>query len=104
MIVEERIYSIIPGQLGAYLKIYTSGPLDLQKRILGKLLGYFTTEVGELSTLVHLWCYESLNDRAERRALLAQDPEWQTYLEVCTPLIVRMENRLLLPTDFSPIR
>ncbi len=33
MIVEERIYKIAPGQLGTYLNIYTSGPLELQKMI-----------------------------------------------------------------------
>ena len=29
---------------------------------------------------------------------------WQEYLKACTPLIVRIENRLLVPTAFSPIR
>jgi len=104
MIIEERIYTIVPGQIGNYLKIYTGGPLDLQKRILGNLIGYFTSETGDLSTLVHLWGYQSLYDRAGRRAQLAREPEWQAYLAACTPLIQKMENRLLLPTDFSPIQ
>jgi hypothetical protein len=104
MIIEERNYSIVPGQLGNYLKIYTDGPLDLQKRILGNLIGYFTTEIGGLSKLVHHWGYASFEERAERRTLLAREPQWQAYLEACTPLIQKMENRILLPTDFSPIQ
>lgn len=103
MIVEERVYTIAAGQLPTYLEAYTAGPLELQKRILGNLLGYFTTDFGPLSTLVHLWGYASLEERTRRRAELAQEPEWQAYLAKCTPLIVKMENRLLIPTAFSPI-
>lgn len=104
MIVEERIYTIAAGKLPFYLKTYQDMGLELQKRILGNLIGYFTTEVGPLSTLVHLWGYEDLGERDRRRALLAAEPEWGAYLEACTPLIVRMENRILVPTGFSPIR
>lgn len=103
MIVEERIYTIAPGKLGAYLEIYTKGPLDLQKRIQGNLIGYFTTEVGQLSSLVHFWGYDSFEDRLERRARLAAEPEWQEYLKACTPMIIEMQNRIMLPTLFSPI-
>jgi hypothetical protein len=104
MIIEERVYTIVPGKIGQYLQIYTAGPLELQKQTLGNLIGYFTTEVGELSTLVHLWGYESLEDRARRRMALSKEKVWQDYLVACTPLIQSMSNRLLIPTDFSPIR
>ncbi|EXL03618.1 NIPSNAP family protein [Aquamicrobium defluvii] len=104
MIVEERIYTIQAGQLGRYLSIYSDGPMQLQSRVLGQMLGYFTTEIGDLSTLVHLWGYESHAERDRRRALLAQESEWQAYLAECTPLIRSMENRIMVPTTFSPIR
>jgi len=104
MIIEKRNYSIVPGKLGSYLKIYTDGPLDLQKRILGNLIGYFTTEIGGLSMLIHHWGYASFEERSERRALLAREAQWQAYLDACTPLIQKMENRILVPTAFSPIR
>lgn len=103
MIVEERNYIIVPGRLPDYLEIYTDGPMQLQADILGGLRGYFTEEIGELSTLVSLWGYASLDDRAERRQQLAAVPEWQSYLKRCTPLIVRMTNRILVPTSFCPI-
>ena len=104
MIVEERIYQIATGLLPEYLERYESMGLEIQTRILGNLIGYFTTEVGPLSTLVHLWGYADLADRTARRAALAQEATWQHYLEVCTPLIVAMENRILVPTRFSPLR
>lgn len=104
MIVEERCYTILPGRLPEFLKLYSGKPLELQKQALGNLLGYFTTETGELSQLVNLWGYDSLDERARRRGQLAQDPAWQEYIRNCTPLMQKMESRFLLPTAFSPIR
>jgi hypothetical protein len=104
MLIEERIYTIAAGKLPTYLALYTNGPLELQTRILGNLLGYFTSEIGPLSTLVHLWGYSSFEDRISRREALSAEPEWQNYLSAVTPLIVKMENRLLVPTAFSPIQ
>jgi hypothetical protein len=104
MIVEERIYKIAAGRLPEYLERYEALGLGLQQRVLGNLIGYFTTEIGPLSTLVHLWGYQSLEDRNERRATLAREPAWQEYLKVCTPMILEMENRILVPTSFSPLR
>lgn len=104
MIVEERTYRIKAGQLNAYLGLYDSGPRALQQSILGNLIGYFTTESGELSNLVHLWGYADFAQRQERREKLAAELIWQEYLVQCTPLILKMENRFLSPLAFSPLR
>jgi hypothetical protein len=106
MLVEERHYLLKPEfTTAAYLDIFvSSGALDLQRRILGNLLGYFTTEIGELNALVHLWGYESFEERARRRALLNAEPGWHEYLARIRPMLHSMTNRLLVPTDFSPIR
>lgn len=106
MLVEERVYLLRPEATPAdYLKAYVeTGALELQERILGNLLGYFTTEIGELNGLVHLWGYESFEERARRRALLAQEPVWNEYLKQIRPMLQSMSNRILAPTSFSPIR
>jgi hypothetical protein len=105
MIVEERIYTIQTGRVPEYLDLYERMGRKLQMRILGNMLGYFQTDVGEPgSGIVHLWGYADAADRAKRRAALAQEPAWQDYLKACTPLILRIQNRLLVPTAFSPIR
>jgi hypothetical protein len=51
-----------------------------------------------------MWGFDSVDDRAARRARMAQDPAWQAYLQKVLPLLVTQESRLLSPTDFSPIR
>ena len=106
MLVEERCYLIRPEFTTAdYLQVYAStGALELQKRILGNMLGYFTTEIGELNALVHLWGYDSFEERARRRALLSAEASWQDYLRQIRPMLQSLTNRLLVPTDFSPIR
>ena len=103
MIIDERTYTLHPGKVGEYFRVYQAEGLEIQKRILGNLLGYFSTETGTLNQVVHLWGYESLDDRTRRRALLGADPGWQAYLPKITPLLRIQENRILIPAPFSPI-
>jgi hypothetical protein len=104
MIVEERIYTLHPGKVAEMVKLYGEEGLPLQQRYLGKFIGYFSTETGNLNQVVFMWGYESLDDRSARRERLAQDPEWQSYLKKVVPLIMTQENRILKPAWFSPIR
>jgi NIPSNAP len=104
MLVEQRTYTLHPGQTATFLDAYRGGVCDLQVRVLGTMIGYFTTEIGPLNQVVHLWGYESLDERLRRRKALFEAPEWQAFLRKVLPLIVTMENKILIPTAFSPIR
>jgi len=104
MIVEERIYRIRNGRMGRYLQLVREEGLAIQQPILGHLIGYFTTEIGPLSHVTHLWAYANLEDRMRRRQQLADDPRWQAFLPKLSENIEHAENRILLPTDFSPLR
>jgi hypothetical protein len=102
VIVEERIYTLHPGQAPEYLRLYEAEGLEIQRKILGRMVGYFSTEVGPLNQIVHLWAYRDLAERGERRARLGADPGWQAYVKKIRPLIVHQENKLLVPAPFSP--
>lgn len=104
MIVEERIYTVQVGKVPEYLRIYEADGLAVQTRILGRMLGYFHTEIGPLNQIIHMWGYDSFDERTRRRAELLRDPAWQTYLGKIRPLIVSQETKILLPANFSPIR
>ena len=65
MIVEERCYTVRPGTVALYYKDYDPRGLGIQTRILGNLIGYFHTEIGELNQIVHLWGYESLANASD---------------------------------------
>lgn len=104
MIVEQRIYTFHPGKLPEFWALYLPEPLALQRRILGDLVGYFTTETGALHQVVHLWRYASFDDRMQRRAALMKEPVWQDYILRVSPLMQKQESTILLPTAFSPLQ
>lgn len=104
MIVEQRTYTLLAGKMPEYLRLYESEGLAIQTRILGRLVGYFTTEIGPLNQIIHMWGYDSFEDRARRRAQMQADPGWKAYIAKIQPLIQTQENKILNPTSFSPIR
>jgi hypothetical protein len=100
MFVDERIYSLHAGQVPVFLKLYEEEGMECQVRILGKMVGYYYTDFGPLNQIVHMWGYESLDDRFERRKRLQASPEWQSYAKKMRPLVVNVENKLLVPAPF----
>jgi len=96
MIVEERCYILHPTfSVNDYMEVLRRDGLEVQTATLGGLIGYFTTEVGELNAIVSLWQYDSFEERQRRRALLSADAGWQNYLRQVRPMISSMSNRLL---------
>ena len=105
MIVEQRTYDFRPGTLPEFFRLYEeTGAREIQQRILGDLMAYYVSEIGTLNQTVHLWRYKSLDDRAERRAALMAEKDWRDFLAQVTPLMLRQESKILLPTAFSPDR
>jgi hypothetical protein len=103
MIVEMRTYTLKPGQAANYLKLYEAEGLATQTRILGRLLGYYSSETGDVNQVVHLWAYEDFADRLRRRAALFADPDWLAYIPKIAPLLVTQESKILNPARFSPV-
>jgi NIPSNAP len=104
MIVEERTYHVHTGKLPEVVALYAEEGTAIQQRVLGNLIGAFTVDIGDLSSIVQLWGYESLAERERRRAELQADPAWKELLTRLTPLIHTQRNRILIPTSFSPIQ
>jgi hypothetical protein len=102
MIVEERIYTCHPGKARRYIEMYEAEGLAIQRPILGNLIGYFTSDIGPLNQVIHLWAYESMEDRATRRARLTSNPAWLAYSAKVQPLVLTQENKILVPAPFSP--
>ena len=73
MIVEQRDYHIYTGKLKEVLRLYETEGIIIQKDVLGNLIGWFTTEIGALSSICAMWGYENFADREQRRAALAAD-------------------------------
>lgn len=100
MIVEERIYSLTAGDVPAFLHLYESVGMPIQLRYLKAMVGYYKTEVGPLNQVIHLWMHESFEQRQINRDAMRADPEFQAYWSQVKPLVVKQENKLLLPANF----
>lgn len=100
MLVEMRTYTTWPGKWRDYLALYEAEGLQIQKRILGRMVGYYRTETGALNQVVHMWAYQDMNEREERRARLMADPGWQSYIQKMFPLLQSQESKILLPAAF----
>lgn len=104
MIIEHRTYQLKPGTLQEFLRTYEAECMPIQVAVLGEMLGYFVSEVGHLNRVIHLWKFDSFEDRQNKRAKLWSIPEWKAILEKLGPMIVDQHNELLTPAPFSPIR
>jgi NIPSNAP len=104
LIVEERSYHVLTGKLPEVVRLYTEEGTAVQQEILGNLVGAFTVDVGDVSTIVHLWGYDSYAERERRRAQLQADERWKAFLAKIQPLIHTQKTRMLLPTPYSPVR
>lgn len=102
MIVEMRTYDLRPGAIPEYMKLYEAHGLTIQREALGKMVGYFSSEIGRLNQVVHLWSYEDFQDRQKRRDKLIKNSDWQKYLAMVTPLVINQSSQILQPAPFSP--
>jgi NIPSNAP len=101
VIVEMREYTLHSGKVPEYLQLYEREGLEIQRAILGQLVGYYVTEVGDaVNQVVHLWAFESFEDRDARRQRLAADPGWQSYLQKMRPMLAGQRNRIMRPAPF----
>jgi hypothetical protein len=56
--------------------------------------------------VVHLWGFDDLAERTRRRAAMAKDPDWAEFLRRNEELgaLMHQENKIIVPTSFSPIK
>jgi hypothetical protein len=102
MIIDHRVYTIKPNRLSRFLETYERLALPLQRKYLGEPYGFFVSHIGPLNRVVHLWQYESLADREQRRDAMEADLAWQAYRRVALEedTLVDMEDQILKPAPF----
>ena len=93
--VEMRTYDLKIGTANAYASLYREEGYAIQKSHLGEPVGYYVSEVGDLNQIIHMWRYESLEQRSDKRTALFADPAWLGYVAKLGPMIVRQRNAIL---------
>jgi hypothetical protein len=101
-VYEYRYYRLAVGAAGSWIKHFKEGLEHREKY--SKLVGLWHTEAGQPNEVSHLWVYPDLNARAAARAGASQDEGWRAFLKVGGPMIQEMNNVLLQPTNYSPMK
>ena len=96
MLYELRTYTVKPGSLGDMVKAASTASREIRGDDYGKLEGYWSTEIGPLNQVMHLWSYSDFEERARLRKELAANPRWRAeYTPLIHPLMMRQDIRLL---------
>ena len=108
MIYELRIYTAHPGKLQALQARFRDHTCRLFEKNGLKNVGYWVNTVGGRSDeLWYMLAFDDLGARQKAWAAFQADPEWQkarAASEADGPLVHHTENRIMTPTDFSPLR
>ena len=108
MIHELRIYTAHPGKMGPLLARFRDHTLALFEKHGIQNVGYWTNAIGGRNDeLWYILGYEDLAQRDRAWSAFMADPEWQAARaksEEDGPLVHHLENRILAPTKFSPLR
>ncbi|HYR39015.1 MAG TPA: GntG family PLP-dependent aldolase [Methylomirabilota bacterium] len=97
MIYEIRTYGVKVGSLGEVEKRY--GEAYEHRKKYSELAAFFHTEIGPLNEIIHIWKYESMDDRAKVRAAAAKDANWPPKIQ---EFITTMSSEIVLPFPFAP--
>ena len=96
MIYELRTYTLKQGSLPDVVKAASTVSRSIRGDEYGKLEGYWTSEIGPLNQVIHLWSYRDLNERSRLRAELAKNASWNSqYVPLIRPHLLRQDIRLL---------
>lgn len=102
MIVDVRTYTLVPRKMSAYLELFERHALPITKRHGFELMGYYTSVIGPLNQVVHLWRYDSLADMERKRAARDADPAWAEFLARTEGLVQMQDDKAMKPARFSP--
>ena len=97
MIYEIRTYGLQTGSLAEVEKRYGEGYEHRKKY--SELFGFFHTEIGPLNEIIHIWQYESMEERTKVRAAASKDANWPPKIQ---EFIVRMSSEIVTPFNFAP--
>jgi len=108
MIHELRVYTAHPGKMGALLARFRDHTTALFEKHGIVNVGYWLNSIGGRSDeLLYILGYEDLAQRDRAWAAFQADPDWKKARadsEKDGPLVHHLENRILSPTNFSPLR
>ena len=100
---ELRTYTLQVGKLSEAFQLYKElGWPALEVSYADKLVGYFTSDVGTLNQLIHLWKFDDDADRRNHWQTLFKDQQFMAFAAKIRPLILKQEVQLLHAAPWGP--
>ncbi len=103
MVYEMRVYTLQPGKVAAFQELIEKEALPVISKY-SKLVGWWSTDVGPLNEVVHIWAYEDPNHRERARRAQGEDPQLQAFRPKAQAMVVSQYNKILVPANFSPLK
>ncbi len=97
MIIEMRTYTLQPGSLAEVEKRFAEGLPQREKH--SRLAAFWHTEIGALNQIIHVWTYDSFEQRVQVRAAAAKEPGWPPAIR---EFVTDQHSEIFLPAPFSP--
>ena len=98
-VYEMRTYTIKPGTLPQVIDAWNT-KIEARSK-LSPLVGVLYTDAGTLNQFSHIWAYKSLE---ERDAIRKQAIDTGAWPPPTRPFLRTMENKIMLPSSFSPLQ
>ena len=104
---EMRTYTYANGELPLIMKLWES---SLPERLkFGPICAAWYSELGGLNKFVHIWPYQTLNQRNEIRDKAKDSGAWPTSAKAMKEggrgyNLLAQENKILIPSAFSPLQ
>lgn len=97
MIYEFRTYTIQPRMMGEFMKRWE--PLLPKRLEHSRLAAMWTTEIGPLNEVIHVWEYKDVLERTQTRERVQKAGIWPPKTQ---DLITNMKSEIMILQPFSP--
>lgn len=97
MIYEFRTYTIQPRMTGEFFKRWE--PMLPKRLEHSRLAALWTTEIGPLNQVIHVWEYKDVAERNKVREAVVKAGIWPPKTH---DIITDMKSEILIPQPFSP--
>ena len=97
MIIEMRTYTVQPGSVATVEERFGQA-LPVRAK-LSPLAAFWHTEVGPLNRVIHVWAYDSFEERTRIRAEAQKLQGWPPNVR---EFVTEQQSEIFLPAPFSP--
>lgn len=107
MIYEWRIYEVAPGKMRALNERFANLTVRLFRKHNIGVIGFWQAVIGTSNVLYYMLAFEDLAQREKAWNSFMSDPEWikgRAESEREGPLVLRVTNMILSPTNYSPMK